>query len=352
MELKNKLKELRVARGMTQEAVATCLGVSSQTVSKWERGLLYPDITLLPKIALLFQCSIDSLFDMEFVWGIEHRREFEAKIHELHSKEDWEGIYRAWIQEIELTPDRYENYPDIMLHVLRRELFDDDHIKQMVSLAEHAEARCTKDDIRNEIFRLILQICAKSHDHDIRKKGAYFHQKLPKLRHSREIYARFVMADEEYRMQVRQNILYLTDLTECSIRQLILQEMTPEEKLFYYQKAAALYENVLDGKYGGFYDPALMSNYFQIAILYMELEEKEKASEYVHRILSMLEKHLTYEKETISMLLYSPDLQNTTATEKNCERILYSMMQNPSLAPFRQEVTYMLHRWTQHQEDK
>ena len=52
MELKNKLKELRVTHGMTQEAVADHLGVSSQTVSKWERGLLSPDIALLPKIAL------------------------------------------------------------------------------------------------------------------------------------------------------------------------------------------------------------------------------------------------------------------------------------------------------------
>ena len=64
MELKNKLKELRTSRNMTQEAVAEQLGVSSQTVSKWERGLLSPDILLLPKIALLFKCSIDSLFDM------------------------------------------------------------------------------------------------------------------------------------------------------------------------------------------------------------------------------------------------------------------------------------------------
>ena len=39
MELNNKLKELRISRNMTQEAVAEHLGVSSQTVSKWERGV-------------------------------------------------------------------------------------------------------------------------------------------------------------------------------------------------------------------------------------------------------------------------------------------------------------------------
>lgn len=71
---------------MTQEMVADRLGVSFQTVSKWERGLLSPDIALLPKIALFFQCSIDSLFDMDLAWSVDHRREFEAKIHKLYEK--------------------------------------------------------------------------------------------------------------------------------------------------------------------------------------------------------------------------------------------------------------------------
>lgn len=39
MELKNKLKKLRIDRNMTQEMVANKLCVSSQTVSKWERGV-------------------------------------------------------------------------------------------------------------------------------------------------------------------------------------------------------------------------------------------------------------------------------------------------------------------------
>ena len=120
MELKNKLRELRISHGMTQEAVAERLGISSQTVSKWERGLLFPDITLLPKIALLFKCSIDSLFDMDQVWSIEHRKEFGEKIHALHEKKDWNGVYQAWIREIELNPDHYGNYADVMLHVYRK----------------------------------------------------------------------------------------------------------------------------------------------------------------------------------------------------------------------------------------
>lgn len=47
---------------MTQEDVASALGVTYQSVSRWENGLSYPDIELLPSIAALFDVSLDMLF--------------------------------------------------------------------------------------------------------------------------------------------------------------------------------------------------------------------------------------------------------------------------------------------------
>ena len=78
--INDKLKKLRKEKHYTQAMVAEHLGVSTQTVSKWERGLLFPDIMILPRIAVLYNCSIDSIFDMESSWNIEHRNEFENKI--------------------------------------------------------------------------------------------------------------------------------------------------------------------------------------------------------------------------------------------------------------------------------
>jgi len=346
MELKNKLKELRMAHNMTQEAVAEHLGVSSQTVSKWERGLLSPDIALLPKIALLFKCSIDSLFDMDLVWSIEHRKEFGEKIHTLHEKKDWEGVYQAWIREIELNPDHYGNYADVMLHVYRKKLYDKDRVEKMISLADHAEKCCTDDDKRNEIYRIMLQICSESKDPAIREKGKYYYKKLPSLRHSREVYAKFVMGGEEYRSQVLKNIIYTIDLAECSVRQLILPDMPPQEKLFYYQKAAALLETVLDGKYAGFYDPPLLSNYTEIAKIYVQLGQMDMAEKYINRIIATLEKHMIEsEKENKSQVLYSTTLRNTVPTEQICKNLLQSMVNTQELEQFKDVILPFLNKW-------
>ena len=175
MELKDKLRELRLSRKMTQETAAEHLGVTSQTVSKWERGLLSPDIALLPKIALLYRCSIDSLFAMDAVWGIEHREEFLKKIRAYKQRNDWAGEYDAWMREIELNPDHYDNYVKVMLAVVMRKDFADDKVKRMLSLAERVEKCCTDDTLRNEMYRVMVAICAESQDEEIKKKAEYLH---------------------------------------------------------------------------------------------------------------------------------------------------------------------------------
>ena len=65
MYLAENLKTLRKSKDMTQEEIAEIIGVSPQSVSKWERGDTFPDITLLPTLANLYNTSIDSLIGME-----------------------------------------------------------------------------------------------------------------------------------------------------------------------------------------------------------------------------------------------------------------------------------------------
>ncbi len=62
MDLSKNLRRLRLAKKLTQEQVAATLGISSQSVSRWECGNTLPDVTALPEIARLFGVTIDDLY--------------------------------------------------------------------------------------------------------------------------------------------------------------------------------------------------------------------------------------------------------------------------------------------------
>ena len=72
MNMNDILREKRKALGLTQEQVASCLGITAPAVNKWEKGLSCPDITLLPALARLLKtdpntllCFKESLSDRE-----------------------------------------------------------------------------------------------------------------------------------------------------------------------------------------------------------------------------------------------------------------------------------------------
>ena len=67
MQLGEKILALRKARGMSQEDLAAALGVTRQTVSRWEVGSALPDAENLLQLSLLFEVSADYLLRDEEV---------------------------------------------------------------------------------------------------------------------------------------------------------------------------------------------------------------------------------------------------------------------------------------------
>ena len=56
-----QIAALRKKNGFTQEELAARLGISAQAISKWENGHTLPETAMLPLLAELLECSIDSL---------------------------------------------------------------------------------------------------------------------------------------------------------------------------------------------------------------------------------------------------------------------------------------------------
>ena len=65
LKLNDTICFYRKKQGLTQEELAVKLGVTNQSVSKWESAQCCPDISLIPKLADVFEISIDELFGRE-----------------------------------------------------------------------------------------------------------------------------------------------------------------------------------------------------------------------------------------------------------------------------------------------
>lgn len=63
--MKNRVEEKRKERGMTQQTLASAVGVSRQTIISLENGKYSPSIELAFRLAKLFEASIEELFIYE-----------------------------------------------------------------------------------------------------------------------------------------------------------------------------------------------------------------------------------------------------------------------------------------------
>lgn len=143
--LNENIKRLRKEKDITQDTLADFLGVSFQSVSKWERSEAFPDITLLPAIANYFGVTIDELMGNDKILNEEKIQKDFAKYDELFCIDSPQSNKEKNI----LAKALYKSYP---------------HDWRVINLYRHSLV-CghdgTVDDIRDETRRLCELILDK-----------------------------------------------------------------------------------------------------------------------------------------------------------------------------------------------
>ena len=112
IKLHEQISFLRKQKGLTQEQLANALGVTNQSVSKWESGQCCPDIQLLPNLAELFEVSVDELLGCNSAKGLgDICLSLKDHFTALPEKESFENAYRlaALLHEIAVT-DGYKKF--------------------------------------------------------------------------------------------------------------------------------------------------------------------------------------------------------------------------------------------------
>ena len=119
MNLGENLLRARKNRSLSQEEVAEKLGVSRQTISKWELDETLPDIRQSKKLASLYHLSLDELIDFD-VEVKEIERIIENTSEETQEKINWT---KAWSKEYPILAT-YQNIVDTTQY--------EEHIKKLL----------------------------------------------------------------------------------------------------------------------------------------------------------------------------------------------------------------------------
>ncbi len=169
-----KMKQLRKARDLTQEQVADIFLVAPQTVSRWETGTNYPDIDMLPHIAIFFKVSVDELLGTEDIRGEEKAAAYRRDIRNLLNEGklgDALDLARTAVREYPVNPD--------LLYLLLQALCTACSDASPESLED-------KDKYKKEIIAIGERIASSAEQH------AYFPHKYQLVRQ----YAKWGMQDE------------------------------------------------------------------------------------------------------------------------------------------------------------
>ncbi|MCL2573288.1 MAG: helix-turn-helix domain-containing protein [Defluviitaleaceae bacterium] len=175
------LKRLRKERDFTQEEAAEMLGVSAQSVSKWERGDTYPDIGLLPALANLYKISLDALIGMDKINDAQARNETFAKSREFMQN----GDTATAIALLENALSTFPNDEGFMAELSFALALNGgkDKLLRAIKLSERVLGSRPSEKVRHTTRAALSFMYLKSGERDKAMQTAH---NLPHIRESRE----------------------------------------------------------------------------------------------------------------------------------------------------------------------
>ncbi len=272
--LKDNLSRLRRERGVTQEAVAEHLGITAQSVGKWERGEGFPDITLLPAIALYFGVTVDDLLGVGKARQKERIRELMNTLDTLTRKNDHdaalkilEGAYREFPNDHRIL-FRYLSE----LHWSEHDLNDPDSAALAIRLGEQILTESDDDNLRRNTIVILCRVYNVCGD----KENAVRYAKMlgDYYQTSNENLVK-ILRGEAGILQRQENIRELTEML-CSVLLHGPEKEPPEDNLRRAEKCLDLLRLVYDEEDYGFAAVYIYEARFAQAFALAELEDADR----------------------------------------------------------------------------
>ena len=190
--LSENIKKLRREKNLTQEALAEFLGVTFQSVSNWERGESYPDITILPEIAGFFKVSVDELLGIN---KAENEHEINLKIAEYDNLTD----HKLMQETIKDLKAKFPNDFRVLIRYLRCLVNFSEDLSvvspEVFLIYNNIQQNCTDDRIRIKAKRAMIEFYRSQLNDEnadvVFEKCEKIISEMPDMRDSREMFCTF-----------------------------------------------------------------------------------------------------------------------------------------------------------------
>ena len=183
--ISESIRTLRRSNGYTQEALAEKLGVTAQTVSKWESGTTFPDISMVIPLASVFGVSTDVIFG---VTADSQEREIEETRRFLEKPEISNAeCVKRWRAVVERYPNNYTARLELAnaLHCLATEGEEtEENFAPAIAQYERIVDECTDEDIRSEAISVLINDYSRVGKVSEAIKAA---RKMPTIHSSRDV---------------------------------------------------------------------------------------------------------------------------------------------------------------------
>ena len=179
MYLPANLKKYRILKELTQEDVAEFLGITPQSLSKWERGESYPDITLLPALANIFETSVDLLLGMDTIRAEETRYNIHKKAVEYQRNGNLDMAEKTYRDALLIYP----NKPGMILGLASTLALKGD-TEEAIELMERGLPISINEKQKSTMRAALCFLYLKAGRED---KACKLASQLPHMRESREV---------------------------------------------------------------------------------------------------------------------------------------------------------------------
>ncbi|MDY0140008.1 MAG: helix-turn-helix transcriptional regulator [Candidatus Izemoplasmatales bacterium] len=324
MDLGKHIKELRNKNYMTQEVLAEILGTSVQSISRWENSQTYPDISMLPIIANVFDVTIDQLLNYDINTNTNY-------VQELLSKDEKLANLGDSIKRIELYREGLKKYPNnyVFMQKLAGVLLgfyyaDDtnrkDVLLEVIKLSEKVVTKCSDVKVRSSASQTL---CFAYYHNGEMEKAKEIANGMPSIHSSKERLLESILSGEEKQLQLQDNTLKLIEWFHSII--LGSREKDPEHNIKLYKKYISLLDVVFEEYDFGFYNIRLFDAYLGLARNYARLDDVENT---VNCLDTSLDYAIAYQRRPtrskhksllVDKLFDEKDKtsKNTTITEKH-----------------------------------